>query len=397
MGTDDRAGGRGSVATIVVAAVVAAVVVAGAVWLVAAPEGTSQPIGADASEQYAGVDGVTATETTVVERGGRTSTTVAEVAFRPGTDQRRRTVVDGSEPYEVTVSNGSVLWLYDAAAAHAKRVPLSATPDSAVTRADRIERLFTALDVTQRSASTSASASGVAPLPIVPSAASGPNTSTDAALGVEYDGTTTVGDREAYVLRVAPQSDAATYEQTLLVDTQHFLVLEQRTEWVDDGAPVSVTTTYTNVSVDPGLGDERFTFEPPANATVERVDTPETTTYQSAAALREATNVSVPSPELPASFRPTYASETTGEVNGVGLRYVNETARITVAKYDRTFPVNGDRTVSVGDRNAAVTYGPTASVSWNCGAYRYTVRGQSVPASVLVEVARSVGCDSSAA
>ncbi|CQH49404.1 LppX domain protein [Halobacterium hubeiense] len=397
MSADGRTTDRGSVATIVVVASVAAVVVAGALWLVAAPEAASQPVGADAGEQYAGIDGVTATETTVVERGSRTSRTVAEVAFRPGTDERRRTVVDGSERYEVTVSNGSVLWLYDDAGDRAKRVPLSATPEDGVGRGDHIERLFAALNVTQRSASASASGPEVAPLPVVPSAASGPNASADAALGVEYDGTTSVGDRTAYVLRLAPQSDAAAYEQTLLVDTQRFFVLEQHTEWVDDGTRVSVRTTYTNVTFDPGLGEDAFTFDPPADATVERVDTPETTTYQSAAALRDATNVSVPSPDVPASFRPTYASETTGEVHGVGLRYVNETSRITVAKYNRTFPVDGHRTVEVGDREAAVTYGPTASVSWNCGEYRYTVRGQGVPASVLVEVARSVGCDASAA
>ena len=388
-----RATDRGSVTTIVVVAAVAAVVVAGALWLVAAPEATSQPIGADASEQYASIDGVTATETTVVERGSRTSRTVAEVALRPGTDQRRETAVDGSERYEVTVSNGSTMWLYDGDGNRAKRVPLSPTPDGEAARADRIERLFTALDVTRRADSASASGPEVAPLPVVPKTASGPTATPDAVLGVEYRGTTTVGDREAYVLHVAPQSDSAAYEQTLLVDTQRFFVLEQRTEWVDDGTPVSVCTTYTNVSFDPGLSADAFTFEPPADATIEHVDTPETTTYESAAALREATNVAVPSPELPASFRPTYTSETTGDVHGVGLRYVNETGRITVAKYNRTFPADGDRTVSVGGHEAAVTYGPTASVSWNCEEYRYTVRGQDVPASVLVEVARSVGCE----
>ncbi|MCG1002294.1 MULTISPECIES: outer membrane lipoprotein carrier protein LolA [Halobacterium] len=393
MNSDGRTTDRGSVATVVVGAAVVAVVVAGALWMVTAPEAASRPIGMDASEQYAGIDGVTATETIVVERGNRTSRTVADVALRPGTDERRRTVVDGSVPYEVTVSNGSTMWLYDGDADHAKRVPLSETPDRGVARADRIERLFTALNVTEQSASTSASSPKLAPLPLVPSASSGPNDTDEASLGVQYDGTTTVGDREAYVLRIAPQSEGATYEQTLLVDTQRFFVLEQHTEWVEDGSSVSVTTTYTNVSFDPGLDDATFRFDPPANTTVERVNTPKTTTYEDAAALREATNVSVPTPELPASFRPTYTSETTGEVHGVGLRYVNETARITVSKYNRTFPADGDRTVSVGDHDAAVTYGATTSVSWNCETYRYTVRGQGASTSVLVEVARSVACE----
>ncbi|WP_197425429.1 outer membrane lipoprotein carrier protein LolA, partial [Halobacterium sp. CBA1126] len=311
--------------------------------------------------------------------------------------QRRERVVDGDERYELTVSNGSTMWLYDGDAGRAKRIPLSQTPDGEATRGDRVERLFAALDVTRADDTASASGPELAPLPVVPGTVGGPDAPANRSLGVEYDGTATVGDREAYVLRVTPEAENAAYEQTLLVDTRHFFVLEQRTEWVDDGTPVSVRTTYTNVTFDPGLDDEAFAFDPPADATVEHVDPPTQTAYGTAAKLRAATDVSVPSPELPASFRPTYASETTGEVHGVGLRYVNETGRVTVAKYNRTFPADGDRTVSVGGHEAAVTYGPTASVSWNCDRYRYTVRGQNVPASVLVEVARSVACEPSAA
>lgn len=384
---------RGSVPAIVAAAVVAAVVVAGALWLVAAPEAASQPVGADAADRYAAVDGVTATETTVLERGDRTTRTVAEVAFRPGADHRRETVLAGGGRYDVTVTNGSAMWLYDRDRGLAKRVPLSGPPDRGRSRADRVERLFAALDVTRRSASASAAGPSIAPLPVVPRSDGGPAGAANASLGVRYDGTATVGDREAYVLRVAPRAEDAAYEQTLWVDTEHFLVLRQHTEWVDGDTPVAVTTTYTNVTVDPGLGDGAFAFDPPANVTVERVDAPETTAYDSAAALREATNVSVPSPSLPASFRLTYASETTGDVHGVGLRYADETGRITVAKYNRPFPVDGDRAVTVAGREAAVSYGPTTSVSWNCGDYRYTVRGQRVSASALVEVARSVGCE----
>ncbi len=388
-----RSADRAGVTTVVVVAVVAAVLVAGALWLVAAPEATSRPIGTDAADRHADVDGVTATETRVVRRGGETTRTVADVAFRPGTEQRREHVVTGETGYDLTVSNGSVMWMYDSGDDVAKRVPLSETPGDGVARGERVERLFTALNVTQRSAAERASSPEIEPLPVVPGVGGGPNASADATVGAEYDGTERVDGREAYVLRVTSRDDSANYEQTLWVDTEHFVVLKQQTEWVDDGVPVSVTRTYSNVSVNPGLDEGAFELAPSGNTTVERVETPETTAYESVGALREVTDVSVPSPDVPPSFRLTYASETTGDVHGVGLRYVNETARVTLAKYDRTFPASGDETVAIGDHEGAVTYGPTTSVSWNCGEYRYTVRGQGVPASLLVEFARSVGCE----
>jgi len=53
---------------------------------------------------------------------------------------------------------------------------------------------------------------------------------------------------------------------------------------------------------------------------------------------------------------------------------------------------DGERQVTVGNRTAEVARGPTTSVSWNCDEYRHTVRGEGVPVSLLVEVARSVQC-----
>ncbi|MXR21083.1 LolA family protein [Halobacterium bonnevillei] len=388
--------GRAGVTTIVIAAAAVAVVLAVGVWLVAAPEAPAgDHIGANASGEFAAIDGVDATRLTVVERGDEVSETVVDVALRPGTEQRREVLVSGDRRYERRVSNGSTLWLYDEDDRVAERVPLSETPPGKTTRGDRVDRLFAALNVTRPTAPAAAELdASVSTLPVVPQAAvdetvvanEGPDLVT-----VRFNGTATVDGREVYVLHVEP-AESAGYEQTLWVDAETFFPLKHRTAWTDDGTPVSVTTSYSNVTFDPGLSAETFAFDPPADATVESVDTPNTQTFESVTALREEARAPVPDPDLGASFRLTYATETTGRVHGAGVRYANETALVTAATYNRTFDGDGDRTATVGDHEAVVDVGATTSVSWNCGDYRYTVRGQGVSAEFLVDLARTVEC-----
>ncbi|MFB6073067.1 MAG: outer membrane lipoprotein carrier protein LolA [Halobacterium sp.] len=381
-----------AVAAAVAVAVAAAVGSALALGTPAAP--TPAPLGVDASEEYAALDGVTATRTTVVERGDATRKTVARVALDPGTERRRVRVLESDAGrYDRRVSDGSVLSLYDRDAGEVLRIPLSGTAGEPSVGA-RVERLFARLNVTASTTETSVTATGVSPLPVVPATGDAPEPAS-ADVGrfrLAFDGTATVSGRTTYVLRVS-RPDGGGFTQTLWVDASHWFPVKQRTTWAEDGERVTVTTTYADLSFDPGLGADAFSFDPPANATVETADTPETTTYASVDALRAASNVSVPEPVLPASFRATYASETTGRIHGVGLRYVNETARVTVGKYDRTFPARGDREVTVAGHDAAVSVGPTTSVSWNCEHYRYTVRGQGVPVDVLLAVAESVACE----
>ncbi|WP_232701108.1 LolA family protein [Halobacterium wangiae] len=383
-----------------VVVVLASVVAAGGLLTPpSAGAGGGERLGVDASERYASIEGVAATKVTVVERGEATSRTVTEVQRRPSTDAHRELVVgDADRLHELVVSNGSTMWLYDRDANVVDQFSLSG--DEEPSQGQRLERLFTRLNVSDPSESATAPASpAISPLPVVASTGSTPpgaSTPTAAAHGVSYNGTTTVDGRTAYVLRVEPADDADTagYRQTLWVDAEYFFPLKQRTEWTEDGETVSTTTTYTNVTFDPGLANSTFSFDPPANATVETLDVPETTTYDSVRALRADAAIGVPTPELPPSFGLTYASRTSGQIRGVGLAYANATARVTVATYDRTLPVrDGDQQVTVGDRTAEVSVGPTTSVSWNCDEYRYTVRGEGVPVALLVDVARSVQCE----
>lgn len=234
----------------------------------------------------------------------------------------------------------------------------------------------------------------ISPLPVVPetSAAAGAPTATNDSVAVSFEGTETVDGREAYVLTVEPAGDSAAFEETLWVDRETFFPLQRQTSWTDGGTPVSVTTTYENVSMNPGLDAETFRFDPPNDVTVETPKTPQTTAFDSVAGVRAATTAPVPTLDMPPSFHLTYATATDGRIHGAGVRYANETALVTAATYNRTVPIEGERTASVGDHEAVVDVGPTTSVSWNCGDYRYTVRGQAVSAEFLVELARGVDC-----
>jgi outer membrane lipoprotein-sorting protein len=377
---------------VAVAAVVVLAVLFGGLWVVVAT-GDAEPIGLDAGERYAAVDATRATEVTVVERGGETSRTVAEVLRRPGTEHRRIELVGRTDRrYDLTVANGSTLWLYDDDRSLAKRIPLSG--GTGPTTGDRIERLFAQLNVTPGHGPATVTADpGVSPLPVVPRGGGPPAPpATDGPYRIRYDGTATVDGRETHVVSVAARLGSDAFRQTLWVDTEHFYPLRERTAWTAGGERVVRTTTVRDVTFDPDPPVAPFRFDPPPSTTIEVVDAPRTTTYDSVAALRTDTDVAVPDPAVPPSFGLTYASQTTGRIHGVGLRYVNGTSRLTVATYNRTVETEGDRQVTVAGRPAQLSVGATLSLSWNCGAYRYTVRGEGVSADRLVGVARSVGC-----
>jgi len=376
-----------------IAAVVVVGVLAVATWSLAfTSTGTAdQPqIDADVQQRHEGIDGVNATQTTTIARNGTvTSQTTYDATVQPGTQKKRLAVVNSTaRRYDLRVSNGSTLWLYNQDRAKAMRLSLSGAESD---RGERLERLFARLNM---SASSDADPQAVEPLPVVaqserrPAEASG-------SMTVTYEGTESVDGREAYVIHVAPENDAATYEQTIWVDTQRFFPVKKRTTWTTDGEQTVVTTTYTNVSYDTGVSEDVFTPEFPDNTTVTVPETPETQTYESVSALEDDTDIRVPEPDIPPGYELSYATQTRGQINSVGLRYVNRTSLITIAKYDRLAAVsaqNESEAVTIDGHPAQVNRGLTTSVSWNCEHYRYTIRGEGVSAEQLIAIGQSVGC-----
>lgn len=378
-----------------VAAVVVIGVLAVALWSLAfASTGTAdQPrIDADVQQRYQSIDGVNATQTTTITRNGTVaSRTTYDAALQPGTQKKRLAVVNSTvERYDRRVSNGSMLWLYDQRRANATRISLSKTGSD---RGERLQRLFANLNMATAT-DTASDPPSVEPLPVVPRGEQRPTVSAG-SMTVSYRGTDTVDGREAYVIHVAPKDDTAAYEQTIWVDTEQFFPVKKRTAWTADGERTVVTTTHTNVTYDTGVSEDVFTPSFPANTTVTVPETPERQTYESVSALEADTEIQVPEPDIPPGYELTYATQTQGRVHSVGLRYMNRTSLITVAKYDR--PGVGDNPsegVTIDGQPAQVSYGLTTSVSWSCERYRYTVRGEGVSADRLITVGQSIGCPS---
>ncbi|KAA9399553.1 outer membrane lipoprotein carrier protein LolA [Haloarcula sp. CBA1130] len=379
-----------TIATVVVVGVLAI-----AIWSLAfASAGTAdQPrIDADVQQRYESIDGVNATQTTTITRNGTVaSQTTYAAALQPGTQKKRLAVVNSTvERYDRRVSNGSMLWLYDQRRENATRITLSRTDSE---QGERLQRLFANLNMST-AADTTTDSPSVEPLPVVPRGEQRPTVSAG-SMTVSYRGTEAIDGREAYVIHVAPKDDTAAYEQTIWVDTEQFFPVKKRTAWTADGERTVVTTTHTNVTYDTGVSDDVFTPDFPDGTTVTVPETPERQTYESVGALEADTEVQVPEPDIPPGYELTYATQTRGRVHSVGLRYMNRTSLITVAKYDR--PSVGEstsQTATIDGQPVQVSYGLTTSVSWSCERYRYTIRGEGVSADRLITVGQSIGCPS---
>lgn len=386
-------------------------VVAGLVTFLPADSGAqAQPVGHNASDRLAALDGVNATVVTTIDRENTTNRTVQQLSIRPSTGEMRATS-ESANGSTLIVSNGSVTWTFDRGAGEVTRIETGDSGGLAGQQGERIERLFARLNISQsapeRSERIPASAE-IAPLPVVPtgqhSGGATPTGDAQTDFGLRYEGTDTIDGREVYVLTISTPDDQPgrmfeNYTQTMYVDTEWFLPLSTHTEWTLDGEPVEVRTVYRNVTVNPGFDDELFNFEPPENATVEQFDDFQTGSYDSRSALRENVSLSVPDPDIPASYNLDIARSTTGTVRSVSLQYSNETSQLVVSKAEVTNATNessGDSGESVSIGGTEGTYqrfGQSEIVSWTCDGYRYSVTGTDLSRAMLIEVAESMRCE----
>ncbi|WP_239642248.1 LolA family protein [Haloarcula amylolytica] len=247
-----------TIATVVVVGVLAV-----ATWsLVFASDGAAdQPqIDRDVQQRYESIDGVSATQTTIVSQNGTvTSRITYDATLQPGTQKRRLVLVNStSQANDVRISDGSTLWLYNDSRGRATRIPLSETESD---RGERLQRLFTKLD------ESTADPRSVEPLPVVPRGERRPVNSTE-GMTVSYRGTEPVDGREAYVVHVTPRNGTKAYEQTVWVDTQRFFPAKQRTAWTADEKHTVVTTRFANVTYDTGVPHDEFAPDFPDDTAV---------------------------------------------------------------------------------------------------------------------------------
>lgn len=208
---------------------------------------------------------------------------------------------------------------------------------------------------------------------------------------ITVNGTETVGGTGTYVAELTPEGDTGT--MTVWLNTSSFFPVQVQQSFSVDNTTYETTMTYDNVTLNPGFDAERFEYEPPADATVETVELPDTEQFDSAAALREGTNRSVASPDLPDDFSFDKGSVITEDGDeSVSLAYVNETASVRISQRPVGDHGLDGETITVAGRNATLSsFGDTVFVTWDCDDTRYTV-GTTVSESFARSVVASIDC-----
>lgn len=152
--------------------------------------------------------------------------------------------------------------------------------------------------------------------------------------------------------------------------------------------------TYSNLTYNTSILTDRFTFEPPANATVEHVTLPETTTFESVDATEEPVNVSIRKPTtLPDDYSLQNVTVTTtrsGATTSVSLTYANESATLRVSQSTASQSAIQGETVSVaGHTGTYLEVGDQGVLQWQSDSFTYSVSGP-FSQSMLVEIAESL-------
>jgi len=287
-------------AVLLVAALALLAGVAGSAWVATSASTPDRPqFDDDVADRYDAIQGVEGNRTTTIERNGTVeSTRTYAVQMRPGTGEKHLSLREGPEStFGTRVSNGSVLWLYERETPNVTRIELDA--DRKSTRGERLARLFARLNATTGDAETPAEPPTVEPLPVVPASAVQSDAATGAGggpLAVSYDGTATVADREVYVLRLTPVDEDERRELRADAVARRRAPLSPETAHrVDPRGPADGPDDDVHRRrLRPGLADDRFTPDIPANATVHSPDTAEDDDVPERRRAQEASDVAVP-------------------------------------------------------------------------------------------------------
>jgi len=382
---------------LVVLTLLAVVALAGCSLLAGGDGGGEElPSGEEAANQYRSLDGYEATlHYEYSDRPDRRSQIQADV-----NDGRFR--VEWRAPDSlvgnVNVYNGTTLVRYNAT----DHEYVSIATEDIEPFTDGAERIETAVDDAREEGETTVEGppAGGAPLPAVPSGDGGTaesETATDSRFEVSYEGTETVAGRQAHVIDYEPVGDPGegVVEQTVWLDTEHFLTLKSTQVTRRDGTESTFTFRMTDLDLEPGLSADTFEFDPPAGATPNESNSYDLTSYETRADLAAAVDTSVPEPSVSDRLQLDRADHIRGaDFSAVQLRYRSTGTFIFVTKTTEQGYTNlseGER-VQVGDQSGRYrASGQRALVAWQCDGYVYTVTAD-ISMTELLDVARSVEC-----
>jgi outer membrane lipoprotein-sorting protein len=203
----------------------------------------------------------------------------------------------------------------------------------------------------------------------------------------------TLGGQETYRVTLVPETDATlNTTATAHLDRETYFPVSVEQSYELENRTMTSHIEYEDVTLNATIPDDRFTFDPPANATVETADIPETESFESLDAMREGVDASVPDPSVPDDYEFTRGQVFYGDNTSISLRYENDTATLAVSKLESDHIMSDGENVTVGDRDGQLrTFGETTMVVWQCDGWTYSVSGE-LDREKLLDVAASMAC-----
>ncbi|WP_266081086.1 outer membrane lipoprotein-sorting protein [Haladaptatus caseinilyticus] len=306
------------------------------------------------------VDSVTGTMTIRMERPGETQTMEAKTWQRPP-DHVRYEYTDGPAAGDVMVSNGSSFWMYNETTNTARHLRLTGE------NAEQIQNLTKVFQ--QLSDEFTA----------------------------EYQGEATVSGQETYKVRLQPKNESLQQmmrNQTVWLDQDNWFPVKTQVTTAIGNDTATTTMTYSNLTYNASIPDDRFTFTPPADAKVIDVGLPETTTYSSIETAQKSVDFTIREPtSIPGDYSLKEVSVTTSNGNAsVSLMYSNGSESMIVSQSPTSRTIAGGQDVSIaGNSGTYTTIGEQKTVQWSDDEYSYSVSGPLSKAS-LIETAESIYC-----
>jgi outer membrane lipoprotein-sorting protein len=357
------------------------------------------PTGQDAVDGHAALEAIEGTVEYRYKSAETVSNTSVSVVKRPKQGMTRQEFLAPPRlAGDITVTNGSIYWIYDASKNVATRTALGTSGPVNTSDAVFTQRLFSNL-----TGSSSEPVVADPPLPVGPLSvtADGPAATPVDLVGpsefvIEYAGTETVADRRTHVIKLDPvnatneEPGAYVKNATYWFDAEYFHPLKTTSVLTIGGERTRVTRLYRNVTFNPDIASTRFQFDPPPNATVETQSVPRPKTFDTAAGAAESVNFGVARPDVPPGYDlqtarvSRFRNRTT-----VSLQHGNGTHELSAVTRNPPLDTGPDgQTVSIGPVNATVTTLSEVTVyRWQCDGLGYTVRGN-LPTDELREIAR---------
>ncbi len=210
-----------------------------------------------------------------------------------------------------------------------------------------------------------------------------------------------VGDTTFVVpLRATTDSEAMDVTRTVWIDAEYrYPIKEQNTLTVDGEIRHELTVTYEDLVIDEGLPAGTFTYDPPADATVETDGREPAGVFDSPSAAEEILHYELPEPDVPDAYvldRITVVERAENVGGTTATLWYNDPdviARelyVAVREYERFNPDVLEE-IEIDGRTGYRSGGKRAQIFWTCEDVSYEV-GCLLQDAPLEEIAASIGC-----